>query len=89
MNDKEFSLLEKIYVELQETKAEVKRNSNHIIRLENEFHDKFGALNDEVKIIREDVAHIKDRLDSIEKKVERHDIKIQVIEGGKARKSAK
>jgi len=80
MDDKEFNLLEKIYVELQETKKELKAdiqsNSNHIIRLENEFHDKFGALIDELKVIsggvtvlKDDVAYIKERVDTIEEKV--------------------
>ena len=92
MDDKAFNLLERIYLELQdtknellETKKEVKENGGYIIRLENDFHNKFGALSDEVKVVRDDVKYIKKRIDAIEEKVERHDIKIQVIEGGKSK----
>ena len=81
--DRIFDLVEKVYIELQGTKKEVKQNSNHIIRLENEFHNKMGAMNDKISIIENGVKEIKDKLDIIEDKVEKHDIKIQVIEGGK------
>lgn len=73
MDDKSFDLLEKIYVELQETKKELKAgiqsNSNHIMRLEDEFHNKFGALNDEVKIIKSDVSILKDDVSELKSDV--------------------
>jgi hypothetical protein len=50
------------------------------------MYDKFGALSDEPRTAREDVKYIKQRVDVIEEKVERHGIRIQVIEGGKRKK---
>jgi predicted nuclease with TOPRIM domain len=60
MDDKIYDLLEKVYIELQDTKKEVKSNSNHIIRLETEFHNKIGALSDEMAIVRDDIVILKD-----------------------------
>ncbi|HYE80953.1 MAG TPA: hypothetical protein VEG39_02165 [Clostridia bacterium] len=83
MDDKVFELLEKVFIELQDTKKEVKSANSHIVRLEDEFHYKFGILSDEVSLERKDITAIKEKLEVIEKKIDKHDIKIQVIEGGK------
>ena len=83
MDDKVFDLLEKVYIELQDTKKEVKSANNHIIRLEDEFHSKLGILSDEVSLVRKDITSMKGKLEVIEGKIDKHDIKIQVIEGGK------
>ncbi|HYF84588.1 MAG TPA: hypothetical protein VEB00_16420 [Clostridia bacterium] len=83
MDDKVLGLLEKVYIELQDTKKEVKSANNHIIRLEDEFHKKVGILSDEVSLVRKDISTMKVKLDVIEGKIDKHDIKIQVIEGGK------
>jgi len=83
LDDKVLGLLEKVYIELQDTKKEVKSANNHIIRLEDEFHKKVGILSDEVSLVRKDISTMKVKLDVIEGKIDKHDIKIQVIEGGK------
>ncbi len=83
MEDKVLDLLEKVYIELQDTKKEVKSANNHIIRLEDEFHNKLGILSDEVSLVRKDITSMKGKLEVIEGKIDKHDIKIQVIEGGK------
>lgn len=83
MDDKVLDLLGKVYIELQDTKKEVKSANNHIIRLEDEFHKKIGILSDEVSLVRKDITTVKGKLDVIEEKIDKHDIKIQVIEGGK------
>ena len=83
MDDKVLDLLEKVYIELQDTKKEVKSANNHIIRLEDELHKKVGILSDEVSLVRMDITSIKGKLEVIEGKIDKHDVKIQVIEGGK------
>lgn len=91
MEDKTFELIEKMYVNFSRRfdnlEKEVQKNSNHIIRLEGEFHNKMGALSDDIQIIKHDIEDIKNKVEKIEVKVEKHDIKIQVIEGGKKKKS--
>lgn len=87
MEDKVFDLLEKVYIDLQENKKDVKSVNNHIIRLEDEFHNKIGILSDEISLMRDDISFIKGKVEVIEKKVDAHGMKIQVIEGGKKKKS--
>jgi cell division septum initiation protein DivIVA len=67
--------------------SEVKKNSNHIVRMENEMSNKFGILFDFQKSTDEHFNNIEDKLESISSKVDKHDIKIQVIEGGKKKKA--
>ena len=90
MDEKTFDLLEKMYSEFSKKfdniEKEVKKNSNHIIRLEDEFHNKMGAMSDDIAIIKNDIESVKKSVKAIDEKVERHDIKIQVIEGGKRKK---
>lgn len=83
MDNKVHDLLGKVYIELQDTKKEVKSANNHIIRLEDEFHKKVGILSDEVSLVRKDITSVKGKLEVIEGKIDKHDIKVQVIEGGK------
>src|ERR1035437_2282962 len=110
--DKLYDLVEKVYIELQDTKKdlggrissldnrvsgldnrvsnlerEVKKNSNHIIRMENEMSNKFGILFDCQKSNDEHFRKIENTLESISAKIDKHDIKIQVIEGGKKKKA--
>ncbi|MHB1392352.1 MAG: hypothetical protein ACYCYE_04595 [Clostridia bacterium] len=68
MDDKVLDLLEKVYIELQDTKKEVKSANSHIIRLEDEFHKKIGILSDEVSLVRKDITSMKGKLEVIEGK---------------------
>lgn len=65
MENKIYDLMEKMYVELQEVKAEVKQNSNHILRLENKMDEKFAALFDGRQGTNEKLDEINDKVDGI------------------------
>lgn len=101
MENKIYDLLEKVYIEvqdtkkelqdtrkdLQETKVEVKENRKDIIRLENEMSNKISILFDGQKATNDRLDRIEKKLDDLSEKVDKHDIKIQVIEGGKKKKT--
>jgi septation ring formation regulator EzrA len=76
MDEKVFTLLEKMYGELtgkidgignelQELKTEVKQNSNHILRLEDKVENKFGALFDNREVTNEKLDAIDTKVDTI------------------------
>jgi len=57
------------------------------IKIENEISEKIKALYDDRADVKEMLTSINMKLDNISEKVDRHDIKIQVIEGGKNKKT--
>lgn len=95
MDDKVFNLLEKMYGELtakidsldnklQEVKAELKQDiAKTNILIEHDVKPKLEALFDGYKQNTENLKEILNRIDEVSDKVDNHDIKIQVIEGGK------
>lgn len=77
--DKIFNLLEKVYVELQDTKNEVSKIGTTI---ENGIRPNLKVLFEtQTQILSKLEEHDK-RFDSIDKKLERHDVEIRVIKGG-------
>ena len=89
MDDRVFDLLEKVYIELQETKKEVKDDiknlSNRIIKIEilieNSIAVKINSLFEAQMVTNEKLAKVEQKIDKISQKVDKHDIRIQVIEG--------
>lgn len=90
MENKIFDLIEKVYIELQETKQEVKSVGNRLtkleIKIENNISEKIDALFEARDITNERLDRIEVKIDNLTEKVDTHDIKIQVIEGGKRKK---
>lgn len=77
--DKIFNLLEKVYVDLQDTKNEVSKIG---MVIENEIRPNLKVLFEtQTQILTKLEEHDK-RFDSIDKKLERHDVEIRVIKGG-------
>ncbi len=89
MEDKTFDLLTQMYSDFSkrldqiEHKLDQKADKSDIIRLENDHGKKLDTLFDGYKQVSEGLNEIKNIVSEISAKVERHDIKIQVIEGGK------
>ena len=89
MEDKAFELLTKLYSELTGFRKEVnekldqKADKSDIARIEYEHCSKLEALFDGYKQTYEKLDVIEAKLDTLSDKVDRHDIKIQVIEGGR------
>lgn len=81
--DDTLEFLTKIYSELtafrKETKEDIQGLKNDVIEIEN----KMNGLYDGYKQTYEKLEVIDDKVDSLVGKVDRHDIKIQVIEGGR------
>jgi len=81
--DDTFELLTKIYGELtefrKETKEDIQGLKNDVIRMEN----KMDGLYDGYKQTYEKLEVVEDKIDGLADMVDRHDIKIQVIEGGR------
>lgn len=61
--------------------------SNAVVKLENEFSSKMGIMFDAQQGIDDKLSTIESELLKLSDKVDSHDIKIQVIEGGKKKKS--
>ncbi|QCX32442.1 hypothetical protein FDN13_01305 [Caloramator sp. E03] len=93
-NEKLFELMTKMYSELQSTKTEMQNGfkevkerlekvENAVTGLEYELKETKKALYDGYAQNTESIKRIEIKLDEISEKVDKHDIKIQVIEGGK------
>ncbi|MGE5615052.1 MAG: hypothetical protein ACM3XR_11675 [Bacillota bacterium] len=94
MEDKTFELLTKMYsefsVRFDKVEADMQGVKNHVGRLENkltamefELKKDISALYDGYKQTCEKLEVIEEKVDNLSEKVDRHDIKIQVIEGGR------
>jgi len=96
--DKVFDLIEKMYIEVQETKKGVKETKEDVkeikkrvtkieISLENEIRPNIKTLFDQnIEIMNKQNEHDK-RFDTIEEKLDKHDIEIKVIKGGKRKQN--
>lgn len=98
MEDKVFELLEKMYVEFsefrKETREELKELKKDIIRIENEHGKKFDALFDGYKQLAEGqkehgrcLDRIETKLDNLSLTVISHESKLEILEGGRKKKS--
>ena len=87
MEDKSFEFLTKIYHELtefrKETKGDIQELKNDVLRIEHDHGQKLEALFDGYKQSYEKLEVIDNKVDDLSEKVDKHDIKIQVIEGGR------
>jgi hypothetical protein len=87
MDDKVFNLLEKMYAEFTEFKQEVGQRfdklENQVTKIEVEHGKKLDVLFDGYAQNTEAIKELSIKVDEVLDKVDRHDIKIQVIEGGK------
>ena len=92
--DDTLEFLTKIYSELTEFRKEtnarldnvegtVKSLGNKVTNLEFSLKKDISALYDGYKQTYEKLEVVEDKIDSLADKVDRHDIKIQVIEGGR------
>ena len=88
MEDKAFELLTKLYSEFTDFRKEVnekldqKADKSDIARIEHEHGSKLEAALDGYKQTYEKLETVESKLDALSEKVDRHDIKIQVIKGG-------
>lgn len=86
-NEKLFELMEKMYNKMQkgfiEVKEDINKNTDVIMSLENELKETKKALYDGYMQNAEGIKSLQEKLDELSEKVDNHDIKIQVIEGGK------
>ncbi|MCX7883420.1 MAG: hypothetical protein N2448_00015 [Caloramator sp.] len=92
-NEKLFELMAKVYSELQSTKSEMQNGlkevkeklekvENAVTGLEYKLKETKKTLYDGYAQNTESIKRIEIKLDEISEKVDKHDIKIQVIEGG-------
>lgn len=92
--DKIYNLLEKVYLELQDTKKDVSKLDKGLSKIDKEVSKIRIAIENEIKpdikslfetqsqIIEKLEEHDK-RFDSIEAKLEKHDVEIRVIKAAK------
>ena len=91
MDNKMFELVEKMYIEMQEMKSNMATKedlsnmaSKHdIVRLEDKMDKNHKALYDGYKLTYEKLGILEDKVNEIDKKVERQDVEIRVIKGAK------
>ena len=67
-------------------KLDTKADKSDIIRIENKLNKDSKALFDGYVQNSEQLTRINNKIDELSDKVDKHDIKIQVIEGGKTKK---
>ena len=119
MEDKIFDLLEKVYIEVQETKKDVKVINGRLdgidgrldgidgrldgidgrldgidgklsrleMKVEHDISNKLDALFEFREEAMQRFDRIETKLDDLSEKVDKHDISIQVIQGGKSKKT--
>jgi len=96
MEDKTFELLEKMYSNFSEKFERIESDISDIktdikklgTKIDGPITEKIESLQDGYKVTYEKLNDIEKKLDTLSDKVDKHDIKIQVIEGGK-KKSVK
>lgn len=89
MEEKIFSMLEKMYIEIQEMKMATKvelqdikesmATKHDLVKIEGKMDANFKALFDGYNQTYEKLEVLEKKVDRIEKKVDSHDIKIKVI----------
>ena len=89
MDDKVFELLEKIYADLKSdigsVRKEIQTVGNQVAKLENEHGKKLDALMDGYKQLAEGQEEIKAQLTDLTSRVEKQEVEITVIKGGKGK----
>jgi len=87
MEDKTFELLTKMYSEFTEfkdsTNKKLDKLHEDVLRMEQDHGGKLQVLFDGYMQHDRKLYVIEQKLDALADKVDRHDIKIQVIEGGR------
>lgn len=92
--DDALEFLTKIYSELtefrkdmngfrSETNKDIQGLKNDVLRIEQDHGKKLDGLFDGYKRTYEKLEVIEDKVDTLSDKIDKHDIKIQVIEGGR------
>lgn len=91
MEDKTYDLLAKMYSEFSEFKNEfkdLKKNVARIeIKLEHDIEPKIQALFDDRDVIHSKLDSIEQKVDVLTSRVDKQDIQISVIKGGKPKAS--
>ncbi len=80
MEDKMFDLMTKMYSEFSEFRKEI---TNDVIRLENKIDTSSKTLFDGYQQVYEKLDRLENKVDSISSKVEKQEVEIKVIKGGK------
>ena len=94
LEDKAFELLTKMYSEFSEFRKditdkvennskEIKTVGNQVTKLENEFKTDAKALFDGYKQTYEKLGVLETKVDSISQKIEKQDVELKVLKGGK------
>jgi DNA-binding ferritin-like protein len=86
-NAKLYEFMEKMYTEMQKGFSDVNERLEKLekgqVRLENELKDTKKTLYDGYIQNAEAIKRLESKIDEVSEKVDRHDMKIQVIEGGR------
>ena len=94
MEDKTFDLISKMYGEFtefrkevnnefKETKSDIRSLKKDVLRIEHSHGSKLDILFDGYKQVYDKLELVDKKVDNLTDKVDRHDIRIQVIEGGR------
>lgn len=94
MEDKTFDLLSKMYGEFTDfrkevnnefkvTNSDIRSLKNDILRIEQNHGSNLEILFDGYRQVYDKLETVEKKVDDLSDKVDRHDIRIQVIEGGR------
>lgn len=82
MDEKMFNLLEKMYIEIKEMKANMATKQD-IVRLENKMDENHKTLYDGYKQSIEGITEIREKLNKLTDRVDNQEIKLQVLKSTK------
>ena len=80
MEDKIFDLIEKMYSEL---KNEIRTVGNQVAKIENDLKPKVETALEGYSVVYEKLNAIESKVDNINAKVEKQEVEIRVIKGGR------
>lgn len=80
MEDKIFDLIEKMYSDL---KNEIKTVGNQVAKMENDLKPKVETALEGYSVVYEKLDILESKVDNINSKVEKQEVEIRVIKGGK------
>jgi len=88
MEDKVLDLIEKMYMEMQEIKdglshasQSISKTNQSMVRLEDKMDTNFKALFDGYAQTYEKLVTLEDKVEQINNKVDRQDVRIEAIKG--------
>jgi len=88
MEEKIFDLLEKLFIQQNEMKEDLQGQISKLeLKVEHQISNKIDALFEFRDMTNESLERIENKIDILHEKVDNHELRIKVIEGGRKKTS--